>query len=533
MKDDEHTTYGRATRVGLALAALLLLIMVGARPASSEEPPAQPPPQTTAVADLSGLLTDPTLSRYTETRDEGPPRYRTAPADLPQFSVRRGPGTPAPGYLFVSVYDLLEFGAYTGYRLILDNNGEPLYYASTPGFPATFDFKVQENGRLTHALPHPVRGAHIVQDEHYQTIATIRAANGRVADPHDFQLGPNGRALLLIYDRQIVDLSAIAPGQRRDATVIGCIVQEQNAAGEVIFEWHSWDHVSILETILSLDTEPLPYIHCNSVDYDLDGNILISNRNLNNVMKIDRATGDVLWRLGGKLNDFTMDKAGRFSVQHDARRLPNGHLTLYDNGMWVAPAYSRGMEYALDEVALTAVKVAEFRRDPDVASWAMGSMQRLENGGALIGWGRSFGPDPLLTEFDAAGEMVLEMSLRSPLVSYRAQRAPWTGLPLWPPAIALQQNGTAVRLYFSWNGATEIDRYTIFGGPVGGATQFLGTAPRSGFETTFDTAVPLDQTWSFYVVPVDGAGKAGLPSPTISARMGSRAALLPLVAAGS
>ena len=219
------------------------------------------------------------------------PRYRTAPADLPEFTVRHGAGTPAPGYLFVSVYDLLTFGAYTGYRLILDDNGEPVYYASTPGFPATFDFKVQENGRLTHALPHPVRGAHIVQNEHYETIATIRAGNGYVADPHDFQLGPDGRALLLIYDTRIVDLSAIAPGERTDATVIGCIVQEQDAEGNVIFEWSSWDHVSILETILPLATEPLRYIHCNSVDYDLDGNFLLSNRNLSNVMKIDRATG--------------------------------------------------------------------------------------------------------------------------------------------------------------------------------------------------------------------------------------------------
>ena len=130
--------------------------------------------------------------------------------------------------------------------------------------------------------------------------------------------------------------------------------------------------------------------------------------------------------------------------------------------------------------------------------------------------------------------MVLEMAMppASPLVSYRAQRAAWTGLPLWPPAIALQQNGTAVRLYFSWNGSTETNRYTIFGGPTGGATQFLGTAVRDGFETTFDVTLPLNQTWAFYVVPVDGAGQAGLPSPIVSARMGNLAALLPVVVGG-
>ena len=90
-----------------------------------------------------------------------------------------------------------------------------------------------------------------------------------------------------------------------------------------------------------------------------------------------------------------------------------------------------------------------------------------------------------------------------------------------------------MRLYFSWNGSTETNRYTIFGGPTGGATQFLGTAVRDGFETTFDVTLPLNQTWSFYVVPVDGAGQAGLPSPIVSARMGSLAALLPVVVGGS
>ncbi len=63
------------------------------------------------------------------------------------------------------------------------------------------------------------------------------------------------------------------------------------------------------------------------------GIILLSFRHLNEVTKIDSSSGEIIWRLGGKQNQFTfLGDTMPFSAQHDARRIANGNLTLFDNG---------------------------------------------------------------------------------------------------------------------------------------------------------------------------------------------------------
>jgi hypothetical protein len=69
--------------------------------------------------------------------------------------------------------------------------------------------------------------------------------------------------------------------------------------------------------------------------------------------------------------------------------------------------------------------------------------------------------------------------------SYRAFRFPWSGQPGDDPAVAVEVgSGDALRLYASWNGATEVASWPVVAGsspdklkPVGSAT------PREGFET--------------------------------------------------
>ncbi len=453
--------------------------------------------------------------------------YRTAPADLPRVTATAGQGAPAPGYIFVSVFDTINFASRNGYMMILDNSGEPVFYRNIPPYPVTMDFKQQPDGRLTYFLPGPGINAHFALDNHYEIVATYKAGNGYSTDLHDLQILPNGHALLMIHDARKVDLGELVPGGRPDATVIGCILQEIDTGGNVLFEWSSWDHISILDTVMPLDTEPLRYIHCNSVERDTDGHWLVSNRNLNNVIKISRTNGEVIWQLGGKNNQFTINDDTPFLFQHDARRLANGHLTIYDNGFGRTRTYSRGVEYALDEVAMTATKVAEFARTPFAFGGTMGNMQRLANGHTVIGWGRSSAP--MVTEFDAAGDIVLEMSVAAPLGSYRAFRFPWQGFPTADPALVVEERLGAVRLYFSWNGSTETVRYVVFGGKDKDRLAVLGTAVRHGFETTYDFDLPDKDPWYFRVVPIDKDGLSGPPSPLVSGRYSTAQAFLPLV----
>src|SRR5262249_9194756 len=133
---------------------------------------------------------------------------------------------------------------------------------------------------------------------------------------------------------------------------------------------------------------------------------------------------DILWRFGGKNNQFLFVNDGLgFSHQHDIRRLPAGTVTLYDNGNYHSPPFSRAVEYSLDEVEKVAVLVWEYRHVPDVFGGAMGDVQRQPNGNTLVGWGAA---DVTLTEVTPDGSPVYEMAFDPGVYSYRSFRFPWT-----------------------------------------------------------------------------------------------------------
>ena len=85
----------------------------------------------------------------------------------------------------------------------------------------------------------------------------------------------------------------------------------------------------VFTTNVSHLTAPVvDYVHGNSMEQDVDGNILISARHLNEITKIDRQTGDIVWRMGGRHNEFTLiGDTEFFTRQHSARRTPTGTLT--------------------------------------------------------------------------------------------------------------------------------------------------------------------------------------------------------------
>ena len=109
------------------------------------------------------------------------------------------------------------------------------------------------------------------------------------------------------------------------------------------------------------------YFHLNSIDIDHDGNLLVSARLTFAVYKIDRKSGEVIWRLGGKKSDFEMGEGTRFSYQHDATTPPDGTISIFDNGTTVfqngqgrprAVEESRGIVLGLDEEQMSASLVA-------------------------------------------------------------------------------------------------------------------------------------------------------------------------------
>lgn len=361
------------------------------------------------------------------------------PADFPKIiidSVRN----PAPGYIYLANFGS---GVDRSYLMILDNDGKPVKYKKVP-LPG-FDFKMQPNGLLSNGhiiTSHIPQGwgwaeAYMeVMDPDLQIIDTIQCQGGYIADFHDFKMLPNGHYLLISYDPQPVDMSQIIPEGNPNAIVLGSIVQELDADKNVVFQWRSWDHIPITDSYAPLSGVAVDPIHINAVELDYDGHLLISSRHLSEITKISRETGEIIWRLGGKKNQFKFinehpeNEPTYFSYQHDIRRLPNGNITLYDNGNQHNPPYSRAVEYKLDEQNLTAELVWEYRNNPDIFGETMGSTQRLPNGNTVIGWGGvNSGHIRIVTEVNPAGEIEFELSFPKGVsfqtTSYRAYRFPY------------------------------------------------------------------------------------------------------------
>jgi hypothetical protein len=325
---------------------------------------------------------------------------------------------PLPGYLFLSPlpWNATSIPA----LLILRNDGTPVFARDLPA--NGYDFKPQPNGMLTYFDD----GSETFQvmDRTCTVVDTLRCGNGYETDPHELRILPNGHALMLGVDEEIVDMSRIVPGGYSTAAVVGYIVQELDQSKNVVFQWRSWDHFQITDAVqIDLTATWIDYVHGNSLDVDTDGNILLSSRHLNEITKINRETGAIIWRLGGMNNQFRFvnDPIG-FSYQHAVRRIANGNITLLDNGDFHVPPFSRAVEYALDEEQKTATLVWQYRNTPDEFGFAMGFVQRMENGNTLIGWGAG---NPTVTEVAQDGTKLFEMTFDPGVYSYRAYRYDW------------------------------------------------------------------------------------------------------------
>ena len=418
--------------------------------------------------------------------EAGVHHFRSAPAlQPPEVRVKTATPDAGDGLVFVAP----KRGASRQGPLILDAAGEPVWFHPLPGDEQAFDFRTQQyDGKpvLTwwqgKVATYRGYGTGRIVGTDYRPVKTVRMGNGYAVDAHEFQLTDRGTALMISYHVVPWDLSKL--GGRRDGTVEDCVVQEVDvASGAVLFEWHTLGSIPLGE---SLRTAPKqqgqahdPW-HLNAVTLDADGNFIVSARHTSTIYKIDRDTGDILWRLGGKRSDYALQPGAEFHLQHDARRGADDTISLFDNVAEDLPARgrrSRGLVLQLDEKAKTASVAAEFKHPGTVLSGTQGSMQKLAGGGAFVGWG---GAQPWMTEFGADGAPVWDARFVPPKVeSYRAYRLPWSapageGRPV--AAARATAGGTAV--WMSWNGATGVTQWRVRpqGGPV-------STWPRDGFET--------------------------------------------------
>ena len=419
---------------------------------------------------------------------EGAWAFRSRP-DLspPAVEVATRAHDTAPGHIFVAPE---EGGAGQGGSMIFDDRGQVVWFRPLRGpHGRAMIFGVQTYRGRAVLTWGETAGEYVIFDGSYREIVRLHAGNGYDGDHHEFLISPQDTALITIYNSVPRDLTAV--GGFEDGRAWQGVVQELDIeTGEILFEWRSIEHVGLEETYVEPWEDHYPgidYFHINSVDVDHDDNLLISARETSAVYKIDRKSGEIIWRLGGKKSDFEMGPGTRFAFQHDARRLPDGTISIFDNGSLVfengvskAVEESRGIVLEVDEREMTASLVREYTHSDEQHADAAGNLQMLANGDAFVGWGRALS----ISEFSRHGELLFDARLPPQNRSYRAFRFLWRGYPTDRPAAAAERASEGkVRVYASWNGATGIESWEVLTGPRPDGLEPLGSVARDGFET--------------------------------------------------
>jgi hypothetical protein len=310
-----------------------------------------------------------------------------------------------------------------------------------------------------------------------------------MGDLHEFVLTPEGTALFTSYQSIARDLSSVG-GPRRGRLLDSLLQEVDVQTGQVLFQWSAADHIGLQESYLAApagSADPYDFFHMNSIDVAADGNLLISARHTSTIYKIERATGAVIWRLGGKRTDFRMGAGSRFWFQHHARQHQGGILTVFDDGAgpYAVEKSSRGLKLGVNEQAKTVRLLTAYHPHPSVLTTSQGSVQLLPNGNVFVGWGSQ----PYFSEHAAEGAIRFDGRLGSTSSSYRAFRSAWTGHPSEPPTIAAERRDPErLNVYASWNGATEVARWDVLAGDTKADLLPVGSFAKRGFETTMQVS---------------------------------------------
>ncbi|MCO5252705.1 MAG: aryl-sulfate sulfotransferase [Candidatus Kapabacteria bacterium] len=292
---------------------------------------------------------------------------------------------PAPGYLIFNDVD-------TEFFSVVDNYGYRIF--PNENLNKASDFRpINDKYWISFS-----RNVYYIYNFEFEFIDSITNPTNHSIDFHDMLILKNGRILMLLREQLTIDMSEIVPDGQKDATILSNVLVETDKTGQIYWQWRALDHLNITDVTsrINLTQKYIDLTHANSMDEDETGNILISFRHYDQIIKVNRQTGNIIWKMGGsesKGNQFTfvndtVDGFFGFSHQHTASFLANGNILLYDNGNLREPQYSRAVEYSIDEANMKVTKVWEYRYSPDIYQAYMGSAFRLPNGNTLINWGR-------------------------------------------------------------------------------------------------------------------------------------------------
>jgi arylsulfate sulfotransferase len=364
------------------------------------------------------------------------PRLPESPLEWPRIRVKADSvEAMEPGITILSVRrtalgrelrkteQTLNFSRNWGLLLGLDNEGEVVwYYRSSERIAGVAllrnghllfhltDFRSVEIDFLGNKIGEyyaqlrpdgPIEGAtpiHGIQTLHHQ--------------PHEM---PNGHFLAFSANARTIEnyYTSLTDQKAPRATqkVMGDRIIEFNRAGEILWQWDTFDYLDVFRVGYDLldgywtprgFPKHLDWTHGNGLFYDAaDDSVIVNLKHQDATLKIDRNSGEIRWILG-EPSDWTPALAQKLLKRPDGMRWPyhahnpritaDGTLMLYENAQWGArpftdrlphspnQAVSRAVEYRIDEQNMTVSEVwssARGRSDDTCHAPFMGDAHRL------------------------------------------------------------------------------------------------------------------------------------------------------------
>lgn len=390
---------------------------------------------------------------------------------------------------------------YSGYTLfaptkseityLIDNCGHLQYSWNCP-YKAGGTVELLDNGLLIRSCKFqngsPINGGgaggKIMAIQPDQLVAwELDIANDSNRQHHDFTILPNGNIIAIVWELRSED-QAIQNG--RDSSLISIsglwpdfLLEYDPATDNVIWEWHSWDHVvqdynasmpnfgviadhpELFNLNYSGNGDNPDWLHLNSVDYNeqLD-QLIISSPQWNEIFIIDHSTttteaaghsggnsgmgGDILWRWGNPITYGAGDSTDQvFYFQHDAHWIPQSFpdenkIIVFNNGKGKLPVeYSSidilepsltpggGYEMAFDGTFLPTSPHSSYTAPvvTDFFSRIVSSAEQLPNGNLFV----DEGTKGHFFEVDSAGTLVWDYVNPVVLDSILTQEQPIPG----------------------------------------------------------------------------------------------------------
>lgn len=205
---------------------------------------------------------------------------------------------------------------------------------------------------------------------------------------HDIYQLSNGNWAYINFIDKKYDFSPL--GVDSLYNVRGDGITEIDKDGNIVWQWSAFDHYNPLDDPEILNPNgPFgkisvrdDWMHANSIAEDANGDIYVSFNRIEQFWKIDKQTGDVVYKLG-RNGDVAISDEAIPSFIHSVSILDNGDVMFYENGT-EERGYSRILTFRVNEGNKTAELVTNIKLPASLSSFFQGSAYMIDSSHILV-----------------------------------------------------------------------------------------------------------------------------------------------------